>query len=270
MVGRKKSWENFIFLVRSSYLWGRLWLNYIDMQMLLVFIAAVLPAIVLLYYIYNKDKEQPEPTSLILRGFWFGILSVFVSLLLSLLSSAVGLYSFDDVSTWGEAVRVSFFGAAIPEELAKLFMLWLLLRKNPYFDEHVDGIVYAVAISMGFAALENVGYLFVNYDSWQAVGTTRALVSVPAHYAFAVFMGYYYSMCHFSQSDKAYYGIMAVAMPILFHGLFDSLLFMMPMNESYAVILLVVFSVFCYNMHKLATSRIKDHLETDRRGGMGC
>lgn len=233
-----------------------------------VIFVAVLPAIVLLYYIYNKDKEQPEPTGLLLKGFGFGILSVFVSLLLSLPFEAMGLYS-SEVSTWEGAIRLSFFGAAIPEELAKLFMLWLLLRKNPYFDERVDGIVYAVAVSMGFAALENVSYLFVNYDSWQAVGTTRALVSVPAHYAFAVFMGYYYSMYHFTWSDKTYYGIMAVAIPVLFHGLFDSLLFMLPLNESYAVILLVVFSVFCYNMHKLAASRIKDHLETDRYRPMG-
>lgn len=239
------------------------------MHTYLVLIAAVLPAIVLLYYIYNKDKEQPEPTSMLLKGFGFGILSVFASLLLSLPFEAIGLYRGDEVSTWEEAIRISFFGAAIPEELAKLFMLWLLLRKNPYFDEHMDGIVYAVAVSMGFAALENVGYLFVNYDSWQTVGTTRALISVPAHYAFAVFMGYYYSMCHFSQSDKTYYGIMAIGMPILLHGLFDSFLFMMPMSESYATILLVAFCVFCYNMHKLATSRIKDHLESDRRRTMG-
>lgn len=58
------------------------------------------------------------------------------------------------------AIRLSFFGAAILEESAKLFMLWLLLRKNKYFGERVDGIVYAVCVSLGFAALENVMYLF--------------------------------------------------------------------------------------------------------------
>lgn len=235
------------------------------MQIYLVLFAAVLPVIVLLYYIYHKDKAQPEPTNMLLKGFGLGMLSVFASLLLSLPLGAMGVYGFDEVSAWDEAIRISFFGAAIPEELAKLFMLWLLLRKNPYFDEHVDGIVYAVAVSMGFAALENVGYLFSNYESWWTVGTVRALISVPAHYAFAVFMGYYYSMFHFTRSDKTYYGIMTIAIPVLFHGLFDSLLFMLPLNENYAVILLMAFSVFCYNMHKLATSRIKDHLETDRR-----
>lgn len=54
-----------------------------------------------------------------------------------------------------KAITDSLLFAAIPEELAKLFMLWLLLRKNPFFDEHFDGIVYAVCIGLGFAALEN-------------------------------------------------------------------------------------------------------------------
>ena len=53
-------------------------------------------------------------------------------------------------STFVEAVGDAFLLAAIPEEVAKLFMLWLLLRKNPFFDEHFDGIVYAVCVGLGF------------------------------------------------------------------------------------------------------------------------
>ena len=45
-----------------------------------------------------------------------------------------------------DAFADAFLLAAIPEELAKLIMLWLLLRKNPHFDEKFDGIVYAVCI----------------------------------------------------------------------------------------------------------------------------
>jgi len=235
------------------------------MNTYLILLAAVLPAVVLMYYIWHKDKEHPEPTNLLMKGFGYGVLSVFLSLLVSIPLGELGLYS-DAVTTWEGAISMSFFGAAIPEELAKLFMLWILLRKNPYFDEHVDGIVYAVSVSMGFAALENIAYLFSNYESWQSVGVVRALVSVPGHYVFAVFMGYYYSLYRFgSADDKTYYGIMAVAAPILLHGVFDMLLFMSPISEGVAPVVLILFCVFCSYMHKYAARRIKEHLEADSK-----
>lgn len=225
-----------------------------------VLVASVSPALILLYYIYNKDMNQPEPTKLIIKGFGLGVLSLFASFFVSIPFGVLGLYG-DVVTTWRNAFGVAFFGAAIPEETAKLFMLWLLLRRNHYFDEHMDGIVYAVAVSMGFAALENVSYLFFNYDSWRSVGVARALVSVPAHYAFAVFMGYYYSLCCFGEpAKKYYYKAMIFVAPVLLHGVFDMLLFMLPIREELAVIILVSFCVFCYNMHKYAARRIKEHL----------
>ena len=80
----------------------------------------------------------------------------------------------------------------------------VVVRKNKYFDERIDGIVYAVAISMGFAAFENVLYLVDNYEEWLSVGLSRAVLSVPGHYAFAVLMGYYYSKVYFPLSKKSY------------------------------------------------------------------
>ena len=88
----------------------------------------------------------------------------------------------------------AFFVAALPEESFKLLALWLLLRKNPYFDEHFDGIVYAVCVGLGFAAVENVFFVVGEEGNWMGVAVNRALLAVPGHYAFAVLMGYYYSV----------------------------------------------------------------------------
>jgi RsiW-degrading membrane proteinase PrsW (M82 family) len=71
------------------------------------------------------------------------------------------------------------------------------LRNNPYFDEHFDGIVYAVCVGMGFAGLENIMYVFQNMDDWMSVSVARAIFSVPGHFFFAVSMGYFYSCVHF-------------------------------------------------------------------------
>ena len=128
------------------------------MIIILVILAALAPAAWLLWTICQKDSDQPEPKNWLAKGFVYGSGSAFLSLAISMPASMVLGMNIDNqvYSTFVEAVGDAFLLAAIPEEVAKLFMLWLLLRKNPFFDEHFDGIVYAVCVGLGFAALENV------------------------------------------------------------------------------------------------------------------
>ena len=228
-------------------------------------ITALLPAVVLLFYIYRRDKYQREPVSQILKGVGFGVLSIPVTLVLAMLIGLIGLDAWTSLLVHPQ-VSTAFWGAAIPEESAKLLLLWLFLRKNRYFDEHVDGIVYAVAVSMGFAAVENVMYVFQNADNWLSVGVMRALFSVPGHYAFAVFMGYYYSLACFGKPEHRTRNlVLAWVAPVLAHGVFDSLLFLSNVTPSaLSGILFVLFFVFCYYMHKYARKRIQEHLLRDR------
>lgn len=119
-----------------------------------VLIASIAPVLWLLWTIYRKDRVQPEPAKWLVKAFVFGVLSVFLSYVVSMPTSCIFNICIDQqvYSSIGEAVIDSFLLAAIPEELAKFFILWLLLRKNPAFDEHFDGIVYAVCVGLGFAA----------------------------------------------------------------------------------------------------------------------
>ena len=116
-----------------------------------------------------------------------------------------------------------FFVAALPEESFKLLALWLVLRKNRNFDEHYDGIVYAVCVGLGFAAVENVFYVFSD-DDWAEVAILRALLAVPGHYAFAVLMGYYYSLYHFVDRTPQT-AICILLVPFVAHGVYDALVF---------------------------------------------
>ena len=136
------------------------------MAIFLVILAALAPVAWLLWTIYRKDSAQPEPTKWLVKAFVYGIGSVFLSLAISMPTSMVLGMNIDNqvYGSFAEAVGDAFFLAAIPEEVAKLFMLWLLLRKNPFFDEHFDGIVYAVCVGLGFAAFENICYLLGGID----------------------------------------------------------------------------------------------------------
>ena len=163
-----------------------------------------------------------------------------------------------------EAITDSFLFAAIPEELAKLFMLWLLQRKNPFFDEHFDGIVYAVCIGLGFAALENVFYLLGGIEDWSWIGTgiMRAFISVPAHYFFAILMGYYYSVYHFGIDRSIKAKTMILAAPVIAHGIFDAILFSMQVNESLSGIIMILFIVFFTKPKNRAKEKVTLLIET--------
>ncbi len=229
----------------------------------LIILAALLPVALLLFYIYRKDKVAPEPPKQLVKAFGFGVVSAFLSLAISIPLSYMGLYV-EEPSTVGESIAVAFWGAAIPEEIAKLLMLWLLLRKNRFFDEKMDGIVYAVFVSLGFAAFENVLYLF-DSDSWLGVGVSRALFAIPGHFCFAVLMGYYYSLAKFYPKSRTRNKVLALVAPILAHGIYDSLLFIMTVAPAVSGVLMIVFLFFCFKMWKYCSKNIKGHIDRDKQ-----
>lgn len=225
--------------------------------MFALIIAALLPSLFLIGYVCFRDRKSPEPASQLLKAFFFGILSTAASLLISQPAALLGIYPQEPTTVMGH-FAVAFFGAAIPEELAKLFMLWLVLRRNRYFDESFDGIVYAVCVGMGFAFAENIGYLAQAGEYWVNLGITRGLISVPGHYAFAVIMGFFYSCYHFGAHLRRNAILMIVA-PVLAHGIFDWILMVSSATDYVLLsgVLTIVFFVFFIKMQKYAQRKLK-------------
>lgn len=231
--------------------------------MWIIFAAAVVPGLLLLYYVYSKDFN-PEPKRLIYKGFLYGALSVFVSTLISGPLLNIGLYT-NNPATLLDAVKVSFFGAAIPEESAKLFMLWLLLRKCPEFDERYDGMVYAACVGLGFACVENLMYVLSSGAAWFYVSTTRALFAVPGHFAFAIAMGYYYSKNHFGWRRASGLDSLKVwLVPVLLHGIYDTLAFSSGLAAGWSGLITIALLYFCFRLFKATRNRILSEAEAGR------
>ena len=228
----------------------------------IILLIALLPVVILVYYIYHKDKKSPEPTGQLIKAFFFGILSVPLSLCISIPLGLLCVYPAEATNILG-SIGTAFFGAAIPEEIAKFIMLWLLLRNNPYFDEKMDGIVYAVFVSLGFAALENIMYIFSNEETYLSVGIARAIFAVPGHFCFGILMGYYYSLAKFYPKTPTKNKAFILAAPIVVHGLYDSILFIINVTPAISGVLLIVFLVFCHKMWKYGSKSIQEHLKKD-------
>lgn len=232
--------------------------------MWIILAAAIVPGILLLYYVYSKDFN-PEPKRMIYKGFFYGCLSVFVSTLISGPLMKLGFFV-SQPSSFAEALQTSFFGAAIPEESAKLLMLWLLLRHSPEFDERYDGMVYAAAVGLGFACLENLMYVVSAGAGWFQVSVTRAIFAVPGHFAFAIVMGYYFSRNHFdSRKITEFDRIKVWLFPVLLHGIYDTLAFSAELSPAYSGLITILLIWFCYRLFKSTRDRILREAEQNRQ-----
>lgn len=231
-----------------------------QMEQMIIFAASLLPALALLAYVWVKDPQK-EPFHLLGIAFLLGI---FICLPVSFVEMGIHflLFGDNDPTTLIGTTAEAFFVAAIPEESFKLLMLWLLLHRNPSYDEHFDGIVYAVYVGLGFATVENILYVFSNIDIWQTVAISRALLAVPGHYAFAVLMGYYYSMYRFVDRTPTT-AVCIWLIPVLVHGIYDALAMTGQVDETLGVICFFVLVFFCVKMHKVALRRIFAQLQKD-------
>lgn len=230
--------------------------------MLPVIALAVLPALILLYYVYQQDKLQREPTRNLIKAFFYGCASVFASLLISVPLMNLGFFTQEIHSFW-DAFRCSFFGAAIPEESAKLLLLWLFLRKCKDFDERMDGIVYAVCVGMGFAAFENIEYLFASGSDWVTVGLSRSLTAIPAHFGFAVVMGYYFSLWYFDRYRAPGAGLKMWLYPVLGHGIYDWIAMSQQVNPELSGAVAIAILLLCFWLLKWSRKHMQKHLQTD-------
>lgn len=220
--------------------------------------SALLPVLLLLFYIYHKDSLQPEPVRWLWKAVCYGVGSaVIVSVWGAIYPGFTELFSWTDGTVIG-SIGTAFIDAAIPEEAAKLLMLWLLIRKNPYFDEHLDGIVYATCVGLGFAGLENILYVVDSLDSFVSVAVSRALFAVPGHFFFAVAMGYFLSLAYFEGRNKTFYYLLAYIVPVLLHGIYDGILMSMQTLPMLSGLLVLVFLLFVHYLRKSGLRRIEE------------
>jgi RsiW-degrading membrane proteinase PrsW (M82 family) len=197
------------------------------MGILALLALALAPGTAIGLYIYLKDHHEREPLILLMISFLYGALSTIVTLFISFPVNTFLLTKEDDVIS--QFIN-AFFKVALIEELSKFLFVRFILYRNKNFNEPFDGIVYAVMVSMGFATLENVLYV---YQFGFVTGVTRMFTAVPAHAVFGIMMGYYLGRAKFTSTHELFYSILALLAPTLFHGAYDYFLFIAEIKGVY-------------------------------------
>jgi RsiW-degrading membrane proteinase PrsW (M82 family) len=182
-----------------------------------VLFISLAPVFIIAWYIYNRDRYEKEPFSILLKALFIGVLCVLPVLLIEWLLTRL----YKGAEGINEAAYSAFIVAGLTEEGIKYLAFILFFWNIRNFNEKFDGIVYAVYIALGFAAIENILYV---YQGGFSVGIVRALTAVPAHALFGIMMGYNFGLARFNPKFRTMNLIAALALPLISHGAYDFLL----------------------------------------------
>lgn len=223
-------------------------------------LAALLPAVFLLVRVYRLDKIEKEPFFLLALLVLLGALSGFAAVFLetALLRLTRMLWFEESI---GFTVMENFIAVGLCEEICKLAPVKLVAYKNPAFNYRFDAVVYCTASALGFAALENVLYV-AKYGL--SVAVSRAVLSVPGHFFFAVFMGFFLgeqkaAQVYCNRARQKHMRVLTWLVPTLLHGFWDFCLgFDSLMMNAIFLLFVLIFFLFADRLLKTAAARDRE------------
>ncbi|MBL7827067.1 MAG: PrsW family intramembrane metalloprotease [Saprospiraceae bacterium] len=221
------------------------------MSALLVHFLAIIPGLLICYLIFRLDKYEREPISALIYCFFLGMLAtlpvIYIQQHWGIIPLKKGTLSVTDT------VISSFGFAATAEEFMKFAVLLVGAYPKKFFNEPVDGIVYAVLVAMGFATVENVIY---GLQFGMNTTIVRAFTAVPAHFVFAIVQGYYFGIAKFRQKGSAALLLRGLLIAICLHGLYDFLIL-----QELSEWLSVLGSLYVYVCLYYCGPLIREHLD---------
>lgn len=183
-------------------------------------LAAIAPAFMVIFYIYLKDKYEKEPKRVMIYSFLLGaIVSVLITTILYVFFDY--FLPLNNKFSLTQLFIKAFFVVGLSEEFSKYVIVRYYSQPRNAFNEPFDGIVYAVMVSMGFAMVENLMYVF---QGGLQVALIRAFTAVPAHATFGIIMGYFMGKAKFNGMRIAD-NLIGLSLAVLLHGMYDFFLF---------------------------------------------
>ena len=203
-------------------------------------LAAVFPSILILIYIFKQD-QFPEPKGIVFKTF---VLGASITLALDLLIGDVDQYA--EKYFVGETLYFfdSFIRAAFLEEFFKMLVIIFYCTRKDEFDEPMDGLIYGVAASIGFATYENIQYVlyYLKEPSFE-IAWLRAYTAVPMHALCGVMMGFLITQSIFEKKYNYPNLILALLIPVGIHGIYNYSLTSEILSSQISNVVLFIFLI---------------------------
>jgi RsiW-degrading membrane proteinase PrsW (M82 family) len=174
---------------------------------------ALLPAMLLMIWLYTRDRIHPEPKRAVYRVFLLGAAIVLPAGLLERVMLESGFNQHK--GTFGGILITAFFVAGMVEEFLKAAIVERAAVQTGLIKAPLDSIIYSGACALGFATVENVLYVT---SSGFSTALLRSVTAVPAHLMFGILMGVFFTNSMTHRHSRAW----AYIVPALAHGVYDT------------------------------------------------
>jgi len=203
-------------------------------------IIAVFPTIYFLFFFHSKDKSKKNPINTIFPIFFLGMFSMIPVLLIETVIGSINDEYFSNIFI--TSFITSFIIAGCCEEGAKFIIIRKFVYDNAHFNSIMDGIIYTIAASLGFACIENISYtLSMGSD----VGYMRAFTAVPLHVCASGIMGYYIGKAKIQNNPKMgrFYLKKGFIRAVMIHGTYNFFLFLSIEDSQYTYLNILIFPI---------------------------
>lgn len=200
----------------------------------LYIVLGLLPSFIWLSFYLRKDVH-PEPNSMVLRIFIWGMLLAPLAIILEIILIWFLNPSVDPLSLLSQMskdhlfkiILASTFIPALVEEYLKYSVVKFRVLKNPEFDEPIDAMLYCIIAGLGFAAVENL-LILLKYPLpplGQALGTIglRFLGATLVHALASGLVGYWLARGLLYTRQRKKLILTGLAIAIIFHSCYNYL-----------------------------------------------
>lgn len=210
------------------------------MSYLIYIVFGLAPSVIWLLFYLRKDSH-PESNKTVLKIFLWGMLIAIPAILIE-----IGVLSFfKNPETLPALVIYNILGIAFVEEFLKYLVIREKILKNPAFDEPLDVMLYMIIVALGFAALENIGYLLPDenvlpFTSTLATAVYRFLGATFLHALASGIFGYFLALSYFKIRKKFSFFSAGLLIAVFLHGFFNLSIIILRENSVFIVVFFLI------------------------------
>ena len=179
------------------------------MNLLFVALTSLVPVAAYWIYIRGIDSAKAEPWPILLLTTALGVFAA-AGLVIIDRPLFLGGFQTEVPHSLGTSLNIGFLELAVPAELMKWLILVMFFRLNHFYDEYIDGVVYSVCLSLGFAAVLGTWFVydFADFSFWLFFkkGVVTALILIPIHFMSGACMGYFFGLSRKKKKVLNYMG----------------------------------------------------------------
>lgn len=204
-------------------------------------VLGLLPALLWLFFFLREDAARPEPKRMIVYVFLGGALAAGASVIPEFYLQKYFPPTVDQ-PPYASPLLPLF---SLIEEVAKFFIVYLIIKKSAYFDEGIDAMIYMITAGLGFAAVENILNL-IGTDSVIETFTLRSIGATLLHALASGILGFHWIRGYLVP------GIVAAT---LLHWAFNYFVLLFQNIEIYTTGLLLLAAIFLFHDFEILKAR---------------